>query len=126
MSPVVKKPRATRKKKVVVDMDVKNVKGQKELRKHVGTYLRMRRNAAQISQLDLANLCGIHRQYVSRWERGEMLPSPRILTMLSHSIHLNTNTFVDALKDMEKIVLKEKIRPRTMAQKAKELQQEWT
>ncbi len=41
--------------------------------------LRTIRVAAGASQADVAELLGVHRETVSRWERGNRTPSPRNL-----------------------------------------------
>lgn len=43
--------------------------------KTVGESIRDLRNAKGLSVTELADLSGIHRSMISRWERGERVPS---------------------------------------------------
>jgi DNA-binding XRE family transcriptional regulator len=48
----------------------------------VGDLLVARRKAAGLTQGKAAELAGIHRQWLGRWERGRALPSPPDWTKL--------------------------------------------
>jgi transcriptional regulator with XRE-family HTH domain len=52
-----------------------------------GRVVRVRREAAGISQEKLADLCDLHRTYISQVERGLKSPSLRALTLIAHGLN---------------------------------------
>lgn len=62
-----------------------------EMRSRVGARIRARRNALHLTQAELARrIPGVTESYVSRWERGENMPSwanlPRVAESLQTTV----------------------------------------
>ncbi len=51
------------------------------------TNIRALRKKANLSQLELAELCGVHQTAISQWEKGRTNPDTETLIALSHIFH---------------------------------------
>lgn len=56
------------------------------IRKEVGGLIRRLRSRRDITQAALASLTGIHRTYLSRAERGQVMPSIIALMQIAHAL----------------------------------------
>ncbi len=70
------------------------------------------RTQAKISQLQLAEILGVSRQTVSKWETGNMLPEIDKLIKISDQFHVSTDYLLrktkpkDASVNLDRLVLK--------------------
>lgn len=64
---------------------------QKEvvIRKQVGSLIRRLRSRREITQAALASLTGIHRTYLSRAERGQVMPSIVTLIQIARALEVD-------------------------------------
>jgi DNA-binding XRE family transcriptional regulator len=58
-------------------------------RQEVGGLIRRLRSRREITQTDLATLTGIHRTYLSRVERGRVMPSITALIQIAHALEVD-------------------------------------
>jgi transcriptional regulator with XRE-family HTH domain len=65
-----------------------------------GAALRELRLKADVSQEDFANLCGVHRTYVSQLERGLKSPSLRILFAIGEALGVPPHRLVKQTEDL--------------------------
>ena len=59
------------------------------IRKEVGGLIRRLRSRRDITQAALASLTGIHRTYLSRAERGQVMPSIIALMQIAHALEVD-------------------------------------
>ncbi|MGA8672275.1 MAG: helix-turn-helix transcriptional regulator [Terracidiphilus sp.] len=59
------------------------------IRKDVGGLIRRLRSRRDITQAALASLTGIHRTYLSRAERGQVMPSIIALMQIAHALEVD-------------------------------------
>lgn len=64
-------------------------------RKVRGDEIRRRRNAANMTQAELAQLVGVASQAIVRWESGEQVPRPLSLRRLSLALHCRIDDLID-------------------------------
>jgi DNA-binding XRE family transcriptional regulator len=64
-----------------------------EIRKEVGGLIRRMRSRREITQAGLASLTGIHRTYLSRAERGQVLPSLIALMQIARALEVDKILF---------------------------------
>ena len=64
-----------------------------------GIELRRQRELKKLSQEELAEICGIHRTYVSQLERGLKSPTLRLLWQICDALVLNPTAIIS---DIEK------------------------
>lgn len=57
--------------------------------KHLGSVVRTRRVQKGWTQKDLANVLGVHRPYISRWETGRSMPTIDALKRLCEVLELS-------------------------------------
>lgn len=68
---------------------------QKDIRKKFGERLRCLRNIRQLSQEDLAHLCGLDRSYIGGVERGERNISLLNIKKISDALCISPKEFFD-------------------------------
>ncbi len=66
--------------------------------KSIGVFLLNLRKENNLLQNDIANLCNVTAQAVSKWERGESIPDIQILEKLSILYRLSINEIINAEK----------------------------
>jgi transcriptional regulator with XRE-family HTH domain len=59
------------------------------IRKEVGGLIRRLRSRREITQAALASLTGINRTYLSRAERGKVMPSIIALMQIAHALEVD-------------------------------------
>jgi DNA-binding XRE family transcriptional regulator len=60
-----------------------------EIRKQVGGLIRRLRSRRELTQATLASLTGIHRTYLSRAERGQVMPSITALMQIAGALQVD-------------------------------------
>ncbi len=68
---------------------------QKDIKKKFGERLRYLRNIRQLSQEDLAHLCGLDRSYIGGVERGERNISLLNIKKISDALCISPKEFFD-------------------------------
>ncbi len=68
---------------------------QKDIKKKFGERLRYLRNIRQLSQEDLAHLCGLDRSYIGGVERGERNISLLNIKKISDALCISPKEFYD-------------------------------
>ena len=63
-------------------------------RSALGAFIRLQRQRAQISQRELARLCGLSNPYVSQIERGRHDPSIRVLRSIAEVLDIRAETML--------------------------------
>jgi transcriptional regulator with XRE-family HTH domain len=63
-------------------------------RRGCGQRLRLLREAAGLSQLDLAGVSGLTHEAISRWETGHKAPNAATVRTLAHALHVDPGAFV--------------------------------
>ena len=51
-----------------------------------GRVIRVHREALRLSQEGLADICGLHRTYISQLERGQKSPTLRVIAQLANAL----------------------------------------
>ncbi len=77
---------------LLIDMTPSN---QKDIRKEFGDRLRYLRNTRQLSQEDLAHLCGLDRSYIGGVERGQRNISLVNIKRISDALCISPKDFFD-------------------------------
>ncbi len=57
------------------------------------------RKAAGVTQKDLAQAIGVYQKDISRWERGERLPSLEMFAKLCRALDVSADTMLEIKKD---------------------------
>ena len=57
----------------------------------LGLKIKKLRKARGLNQTQMAKELGVHLQTISRYERGELEPGPRILSVLAEKFHVDAN-----------------------------------
>lgn len=83
----------------------KSIEAAKKLNLTIGYYLRDKRIEADLSQKDVALLCGYNAQFVSNWERGMSLPPMTIIKKLLKIYHVPAHEFIDLMIDSQRSLL---------------------
>jgi transcriptional regulator with XRE-family HTH domain len=74
--------------------------------KEIGLYLKGLRTAKGLSQVDIAKVCSVSHQAVSKWEKGESLPDLSSLQMLGSFYKITIDEILVAETNEDKNVLK--------------------
>jgi len=69
------------------------------LEKRFGNVVRTHRQSLQISQEELADLCGLHRTYISQIERGLKSVSLKVLFRLATELKRKAHVLVKEVED---------------------------
>ena len=56
-----------------------------------GSKIKMLRKGKRYTQAQMAEILGVHLQTISRYERGELTPSPDILSVLAEKFNVDVN-----------------------------------
>jgi transcriptional regulator with XRE-family HTH domain len=67
----------------------------------LGRKIRELRKAKGLNQTQMAEMLGVHLQTISRYERGELVPGPDILSVLAEKFHLDANELLGITVDGE-------------------------
>mgnify|MGYP006288320453 CR=1 FL=1 len=70
-----------------------------ELARAFGEVLRKARQEARLSQEELAARSGLHRTYISQFERGQKSPSLTVVAGLARSLGLTASELVGAAEE---------------------------
>lgn len=65
-----------------------------DYRKRVGKRIRRIRKERKLSQAKLAEMIGVTDNYISNWELGKHMPSPRYLEALGRALGVPAETFL--------------------------------
>ena len=69
------------------------------IEKHFGTVLRRVRKGKNLSQIELANLAGLDRTYISLMERGLRKPSIDVLFRLAKALGVSASSIIVSLEN---------------------------
>jgi transcriptional regulator with XRE-family HTH domain len=59
-----------------------------------GKVIRVHREAMRLSQEGLADICGLHRTYISQLERGRKSPTLRVIVQLAKALQTQPESLV--------------------------------
>lgn len=62
--------------------------------KYTAEYMRFIRTEVKMTQLEFSNICGVHSQYVSNWERSVCPPPKHTIKKLNKNIPLFKTEFI--------------------------------
>ena len=68
-------------------------------KKHLGSVISERRRSLGLSQEGLADLCGLHRTYISQVERGLKSPTLRVLSTLAENLNARPSELLRELEE---------------------------
>ena len=68
---------------------------RKELAPIIGERIKEARQNAEMSARELAEILGVHREQVNRWERGENSPRDDVLKRMADLLHVSMHSLLD-------------------------------
>lgn len=76
---------------------------------NLGEYLREKRIAAELSQIEVARILKCRSQFISNWERGDSAPPWRLLKVLVRIYRIEESEIMDFLLKEQTIFIRKQL-----------------